>query len=327
MILWPVLLFLLGLALSSLFSGSETGFYRATRVRWVLDGKAGDRLSRLLLWWANNPSVFVANILIGNNLANYLVSLSLVLAVKYLFANDAQWVEFAAPIALTPVLFVYGESLPKNLFLQAPNRLIRVVAPVLAFFNLIFTPALIVLWGLGRLLEYFLGKSPERIRSRLARKELINVLKEGHNIGLLEPVQLQLAQNFFDLVDKSLDPLHIPLARVISLPVGSSVGKALTLARRNRLTHIPITDKGGELVGHVAVSQLILEPDDSRIENYSPFVKVHQKLSVGRALIEMRNQDAELALMVDGQGQPKGMLAVNRLYEQLFTGSLVGWKR
>lgn len=327
MIAWPIFLFLLGLGLSSLFSGSETGFYRATRVRWVLDGKAGDRLSRLLLWWANNPSVFVANILIGNNLANYLVSLSLVLLVKVLFANDAQWVEFVAPILLTPVLFVYGESLPKNLFLQAPNRLIRGVAPVLAFFNLIFTPALIVLWGLGRLLEFFLGKSPERIRGRLARKELINVLKEGHNIGLLEPVQLQVAQNFFDLVDKSLDPLHIPLTRVISVPIGASVGKALTLASRNRLTHIPVADKSGELVGHISVGRLLLMPEDARIEQFDPFVKIHQKLSVGRALVEMRNQDAEVALMVDDQGVTKGMLAVQRLYEQLFTGLLVGWKR
>lgn len=327
MITWPLILFFTGLLLSSLFSGSETGFYRATRVRWVLDGKAGDRLSRLLLWWANNPSVFVANILIGNNLANYLVSLSLVMFVKVWFANSAQWVEFVAPILLTPILFVYGESLPKNLFLQAPNRLIRWVAPVLAVFNFIFTPALIVLWGLGRMLEFFLGKSPERIRSRLARKELINVLKEGHNIGLLEPVQLQLAQNFFDLVDKSLDPLHIPLARIISVQEGSPVGKALTLASRNRLTHIPVTDKNGQLVGHVAVGSLVLLSEDAKIEQYEPFIQIHQKESVGRALIEMRNRDAELALMIDDAGHAKGMLAVHRLYEQLFTGSLVGWKR
>lgn len=327
MIAFSLILLGVGIALSGLFSGSETGFYRATRVRWVLDGKAGDRLSRLLLWWANNPSVFVANILIGNNLANYLVSLSIVLLVKAVFAADAQWIEFVAPILLTPVLFVYGESLPKNVFLQAPNRLIRWVAPVLAFFNFLFIPAAIVLWGLGRMLEYFLGKSPERIRSRLARKELINVLKEGHNIGLLEPVQLQLAQNFFDLVDKNLDPLHIPLARVISVQEGSSVGKALTLASRNRLTHLPVTDKSKTLVGYVAVSQLLLMPEDEKIEKYEPFVSINQKMSVGRALVEMRNQDAELALMIDDAGHTKGMLAVQRLYEQLFTSSLVGWKR
>lgn len=325
--IYPLALLLSGLCLSALFSGSETGFYRATRVRWVLDGKAGDRLSRLLLWWANNPSVFVANILIGNNLANYLVSLAIVLLVKHFFVTEAAWIEFIAPILLTPVLFVYGESLPKNLFLQAPNRLIRIVAPALALFNFIFIPAAVVLWGLGRVLEYFLGKSPERVRSRLARKELINVLKEGHNIGLLEPVQLQLAQNFFDLVDKNLDPVYIPLPRVISVPLGTAVGKLLQLASRNRLTHVPMSDKNGDLLGYVSVSQLLLEPEHKKIEEFRPFLQINANESVGRALIKMRSQDADLALMLGEDQKIKGMLAAQRLYEQLFTGSLIRWKR
>lgn len=324
---YALALLISGICLSGLFSGSETGFYRATRVRWVLDGKAGDRLSRLLLWWANNPSVFVANILIGNNLANYLVSLSIVLLVKNVFASDAQWIEFLAPVLLTPVLFVYGESLPKNLFLQAPNRLIRWVAPVLALFNLLFTPAAVVLWGLSRILEFFLGKSPEQIRSRLARKELLNVLREGHNLGILEPVQLQLAQNFFDLVDKSLDPISIPLPRVIYVTEGSTVGKAIQIANKNRLTNIPIADKNAVLIGYVSIEEILLKDDADKIVSYHPFAIVSGKQSVGRSLIQMRRENADLALIMDDLGKPKGMLAVQRLYAQLFTGSLVRWKR
>ena len=79
--IWGILiLLLLGLLLSAFFSGSETGFYRVTRVRLVLDGRDGDFISRRLLWLTNNPSVFVATTLVGNNLANYLTSFAIVLA-------------------------------------------------------------------------------------------------------------------------------------------------------------------------------------------------------------------------------------------------------
>ena len=61
-----VLLLLLGLALSAFFSGSETGFYRVTRVRLVMDAKSGRWLSRMLLWLANHSTVVVATVLIGN---------------------------------------------------------------------------------------------------------------------------------------------------------------------------------------------------------------------------------------------------------------------
>ena len=39
-----------GLFLSAFFSGSETGFYRVTRVRLVMDAKSGKWIARSLLW-------------------------------------------------------------------------------------------------------------------------------------------------------------------------------------------------------------------------------------------------------------------------------------
>ena len=44
-ILAILMLFALGVFLSALFSGSETGFYRVTRMRLLLDGMEGDRTS------------------------------------------------------------------------------------------------------------------------------------------------------------------------------------------------------------------------------------------------------------------------------------------
>ena len=69
-----------GLFLSAFFSGSETGFYRVPRVRLLMDAKSGKKTSRWLLWLAGRPTLMVATVLIGNNIANYLVSFGLVLA-------------------------------------------------------------------------------------------------------------------------------------------------------------------------------------------------------------------------------------------------------
>ena len=41
-----VCLFLLGLLLSAFFSGSETGLYRVSRTRLVLDGLSGSHAAR-----------------------------------------------------------------------------------------------------------------------------------------------------------------------------------------------------------------------------------------------------------------------------------------
>ena len=73
---------------SAFFSGTETGFYRVAKVRLVMDAKSGGWVSKALLWIANHTSLIVATVLIGNNLANYLISLSLVLLSSRCFRRS-----------------------------------------------------------------------------------------------------------------------------------------------------------------------------------------------------------------------------------------------
>ena len=58
--------------------------YRATRLRLVLDALGGDPISRGLVWLTNHPAVFVATTLVGNNLANYVTSLAIVIGTQRL---------------------------------------------------------------------------------------------------------------------------------------------------------------------------------------------------------------------------------------------------
>ena len=172
--IWTALgLAAVGLFLSAFFSGSETGFYRVTRMRLVLDALGGDLIARGLLWLTNHPSLFVATTLVGNNLANYATSLAIVMGTRSIVYGQEHGhghaAELIAPLVLAPLLFVYGELLPKNLFLHAPNRLLRKGGPLFLLFVPLFFPISALLWGLNRMLARIVaarkGASP-----RLASK-------------------------------------------------------------------------------------------------------------------------------------------------------------
>ena len=93
-----LVLFLIGLFLSAFFSGNETGFYRLSFVRLNIDAQSGDRVTQKLLWFARNPSYFVATTLIGNNVANYLTTLSIGMATLSLFPSDSGWIEIVGTL-------------------------------------------------------------------------------------------------------------------------------------------------------------------------------------------------------------------------------------
>jgi CBS domain containing-hemolysin-like protein len=153
------------------------------------------------------------------------------------------------------------------------------------------------------------------------------MFREGHNMGLLEPVQLALAQNFFDMVEKTLEQVLIPLSRVVSVTTTTSVAEAIEVARRHQLSSLPVVDQAGKLTGYVSAEDLLLESPGSPLTIFQPFISIPVHHSLAKSLLEMRANEAELALVVDEHQQVRGLLSAQRLYEQLFTGALVRFRK
>jgi putative hemolysin len=308
-----VILLLLGIALSAFFSGSETGFYRVTRVRLLLDALTGDWISRGLLMLTHRPGLFVATTLIGNNLANYLTSLAIVLMTKQAFQDDANLAELAATVLFSPVVFVYGELLPKYLFLNAPNRLLRQSGPLFLVFTILFLPLACLLWSLGRALQSLVGETPLRARSVLARKEVEDVLQEGQEAGILQPMQQRLAQNLLSVAGRPISQFCIPASRIASASPETSRTRLLDLARRHGANVLLIQNAGRRgFAGYVRTIELSLCQESDPLPTHD-LLRLDPSLPVIDALIELQSLEQDLAEVVDASGKPVGLLLADEL--------------
>jgi CBS domain containing-hemolysin-like protein len=320
--IWVALVLgLLGTFLSAFFSGSETGFYRATRIRLVLDAVEGDLISRGLVWLTNQPALFIATALVGNNLANYLVSLATVLGTQALVGSDGVWAELIAPMLIAPLLFIYGELLPKNLYLHSPNRLLRMGGPLFLLCTVLFLPVSLLVWGVNRLLSRFAGEEPEKTQLTIARRELRRLLEEGHEAGVLLPSQRQLARGIFTQATQPVLHFVIPLDEVPRARADMPKDEVLRLARRLRLPAVPIEESGPmpRLIGYVRVIDLALNPSD-QVAPVRQLLEIPQSDTHIDALMRMHSAKESLAQVVNPAGRPVGILLAQRLREPLFRG-------
>ncbi len=328
MIFFALLLLVVGVFMSAFFSGSETGFYRASRVRMVMDGLDGDRIAKTMLKLVNNPTLFVATTLVGNNVANYLTSLAIVLISRIIWSADSNLAEILAPIAFSPLLFVYGELLPKQLFYMAPDLLLRRVAPLFLFFTILFAPVAAILWSLARLLEKMLGQSPEKIRLLLARKELQQVLEEGQHAGILHPTQRHLGQNFFLVASQPVRSVCTPLARVTAVPLGSKKRTVLRLAEKHKLADIPVYKNGKtNIVGFVRTIDLLLKSGDFKIQSIRTLPQIQGTELFGEALLQMQTNRETIASIMSETGKILGLLSIDQLTDPLLKGPLGSLRR
>ena len=308
-----------GLALSALFSGSETGFYRATRLRVVLDAMAGSPTARGLVWMANHPSLFVATVLVGTSVANYFVSLAVVTLTQELAPASGHVAELVASLIAAPLLFVYGELVPKKFFLEAPNRLLQRAGPMMLCCVVLFFPVSVVVWGLDWLLRKLIHRSSEQVRTTLARRELRRILEEGHEAGILHHTQRMLAQGIFAIASQPVGRLLTPLAQLPRARATMSREEVFRLASRYRLPAVTVeaADGSRQLIGYLRVVDLAIYEGEG-LGPLLPLEMIAERTTHLAALMRMQSAKEELAAVINDQGRTIGVVTVDQLREPLF---------
>jgi hypothetical protein len=190
-----LLILLIAIAASAMFAGSETGFYGMNRLRLRHEARQS-RVAAVLERVVRSPSAFLATLLIGNNLAND----AAVRAAGDLcesFGMDRP--EFWGALLLTPIVFLFGEVLPKQLLLASPRRLLSLAAP-LALARILFWPLTAPLAALARRLEGGKGSG------LLVRRQFQALLQEGELQAPGEARVMTAALRALDSKGKGLRP-------------------------------------------------------------------------------------------------------------------------
>ncbi len=315
-----LIVFFIGLALSAFFSGSETGYYRVPRLRLVIDGVAGDQIAQGLLWASNNPAAFVATALVGNNVANYLASYAVVELSTTYFPYGGLTAELLFTIAVTPIVFIFGELMPKKAFLDAPYRLLRLCAPLLALFGFLLLPISGLLWLGTKLLSWITSTSIEPIQLSLRRKELTGFFEEGHEAGILSPAQRDIAQATFLLGGRPIRSYMTPVGRQLHLTLKSDPDGVVRIARRARQDALPIKipDAEDNTCHMVRASRCLTlgKKDDLPIETIPTFRDTDFFLSV---ITQLESQALPLAAIENANGRLLGYVRLERLQQELLT--------
>jgi len=328
MIIFAVLLGGFGLMLSAFFGGTETGFYCVSRIRTQLDAIEGNRLAQWLLVLINHPSLFIATILFGNNIANYLVSMSGVILVQALFGTTGNSTEILATLFLTPVLFVYGEMFPKYIFMQAPERLLRLALPLFFVFLVLVFPISLVIWLFNRTLERLLGDRQEPLRLRLAKRELVKRFDEGQEHGIILPSQRQLTRNVFDVATQSILHYRIPLSHYPAITLSMPPQTMLSVAKECALTEFPVFSEHNPKhpVAYVRTIELAVfsltdrSDSDSIATPFRELIEISDDHSPLNAMLLFQTAGETLALVTDENNNLLGLISEKQLMAVLFSG-------
>jgi putative hemolysin len=310
-------LFVVGVRLSAFFSGSETGFYRVSFLRLSIDAHTGDSVAKRLLWFVQNPEFFVATTLVGNNIANYLTTIAIGLGTEAFINSPSIVVEVGATLLFAPVIFVFGELMPKNLYFRAPIRLLRKNSRLFKLFYRSFLPASLPLVWMARLLEKLSSATSNRGDFLLGRHRLIQVLSKGHEHGILTNQQGILVHGLLHDATRPISEIMIPTETILGKEETVSRENILEYARENHLTHIPVRrhKSSADWFGYVRVLdlELVSRQVESIIRTMPRIPATATRLTT---LLAIRDSGESVGVIVEGD-DVHGIIMENVLIDHL----------
>ncbi len=320
--------------LSGLFSGAETGIYQLSRVRLRI-GIEKKKLPFVILGKVlRDSNGLLISILIGNNLSLYVVT-SIVTYILLSRINSAHTAEFLATLLTAPVLFVFCELLPKNIFFYRADLLMPYVAPFLFTFKKLFTWCLIV--PLLRFVSGLFGRLtglPDSSGTAIAgtqRHQIGALLQDTHEEGFLSPTQTAIITRLVSISNISIKPVMTPIDKVQMVDVNSDRLTLLHKLKKYSFTCLPVYERlPANIVGFINIYEALSSTE--QFVDLHNFIKPIHKLPGDTAVIEainiMQNEKQKMILVtragLAGRERPVGIVTMKDLVEEL-VGELTEW--
>jgi len=247
--------------------------------------------------------------------------------------EGAGWLGQATAAALAGALslvfinvlsMVLGELVPKNLAMAQPLGTGKVTSPFLVGFAAVFKPLIYLLHGSSIGLLRLMRVTPaDQIDSSRSRSELEFLVKRSASAGTLEADLAERLSRTLGLQDLQAVDAMTDRTQMLVVTREASAADVIAACAASGHSRLPVIDGSRDnIVGVVALRQAVAVPHERRAKAavtglMNPIGQVPETASLETVLVELREAQAQMAVVVDEYGGTSGLITVEDVIEEL----------
>lgn len=332
--LFLIFVIILSVFFAGLFAGAETGMYQMNLLRLRL-GVEKKKLSFIILGriMQDGPGLLISTLLC-TNLSHYIAT-SIITYLMLSSVRTAHTAELFATIVTAPILFVFAELIPKNLFFYRADSLMPYTSFILYLFKKVFTVLGIVpaLKLISRFIRSFGGAvTPFQSNISAVRSPYITaIIRDTKRESLLSPVQTGIINRMAHIGHLTISSVMTALNRVEAVDVNSHKSFLLKKLRNYQFTRLLVYSRSREnIIGYINIYESLLS--EKSFSDLNAFVREIDTLPadtiVTDAINIMRNKNQKIVLVTRQKSakttRPLGIVTMKDLAEEIL-GELTEW--
>ncbi len=169
-------------------------------------------------------------------------------------------------------------------------------------------------------LKFFGRKKRCEEQAEAVEEEILSIIEEGHEQGMIMSDEAELISNVFEFGDKEARDVMTPRQKVIGIESTTEVTEALNIMLENNYSRYPIyEDDLDNIVGVLHIKEAVtayLEDGRQLVGNIDsePYY-IHPTQKISKLFNEMQKNKSHIAIVVDEYGQTEGIVAMEDVIE------------
>ncbi len=300
------------LAMSAFFSSAETSLFslntlQITRIR-QRSAKAAARIEVLL----SSPTRLLSTVLIGNTVVNIC---SAALGFSILQVLGVRHAEAIAIPAMTLILLLAGEVVPKRLAMQNASQLAPLYSAPLLICIRLLAPARFLLERFSRFFERSLKATAH---SSLSEDEFLTVIEVGEEEGVLNEEERTMVDGIIRLEETHASDIMTPRVDLIGIDLADPIEKQMTDIRACRFHLLPLyRETMDRIEGFLDVPRFLLDGGtDITGAAFKPHF-VPDNAPLDALLADFQRENRRVAIVSDEFGGTAGLITRGDILEQI----------
>lgn len=321
-----IVITIVALIASALFSGIEMAYVTSDRVRVGIDVSKGGVLSKIINRFYTNSEIFISTILLGNNVVLVIYGIGAATLIEPLLSQiypNQIFVLVGQTLISTAVILLVGEFLPKTVFGINPNNSLKIFALPIYLIYLVLYPISLFTSCLSRLFMRMLGiKDPDKKLKLISIGDLNEYIEE--TIDDMEEKkqeidnEVKIFRNALDFSSTHVRDCMIPRNEIVAVNIDTATRDQLVeiFIQTGRSKVIVYRDDIDSIAGYIHVSELF-DPATNWKERIKPVIYAPENLLANVMMRRLLTQKRSIAIVIDEFGGTSGMLTLEDLMEEI----------
>lgn len=321
-----IVITLIALVLSALFSGSEIAFVQSDKVRMEIDAAGKGVIDRILRRFSHHEEVFISTMLVGNNIVLVVYGITFAIIFQPIFSrwfhNEALML-IVNTLLSTGIVLLAGEFLPKTIFRINPNFMIRLFALPLYLVYWILYPVSLLVSGISKgLMKIFGIGEPNDKKQGLTIEELDSFLQDQiENVSDKTEIEneVKIFSNAIDFKDTQISECMIPRNEIVAVDLEdlereALIKKFIATGLSKIVVYKEVID---DILGYIHISELFDVKADLK-KKLKPVIFTPETMLANKMMRRMLNEKKSMAIVVDEYGGTAGLVTLEDLVEEIF---------